>query len=98
MRNYALIIEAGMAALSLVMVVVLGVVLLLYGVYLNQAPSLAEELPAVLRTTLLFAGLTVTWGGAACSLYRRHWSTWLLQPLAVAVLIGLVRYIQLLRG
>lgn len=87
-----------MAALSLVMVVVLGVVLLLYGIYLEQTPSLAEELPAVLRTTQLFAGLTVAWGGAAFSLYRRHWSAWLLQPLALAVLIGLVRYIQVLRG
>lgn len=77
-----------MLALMLTFAVVLGVVCLMYGVYANDSPRVAAELPLLLQSTLVFAILSAAWGTAFLAALRRRVWLWPAQLIAVAGLVA----------
>lgn len=81
------IFDAAMLALMLVLAVVLGVVCIMYGVYADESPRVAAELPLLLRSTAVFALLSIAWGTAFAGALRERAWLWPAQFVAVAGLI-----------
>lgn len=66
------------------MAMMLGVVCLLYGVHMDEAPQLRENWPMLTRSAALFAGLTAMAGIALYGLLRsRPWRWYAEAALAI---------------
>lgn len=84
------ILNAVLIAAGAAMALVLGVVCLIYSVYLDAVPRLRAEMPLLLTFTGTFFALMLA-SGLAFFAQRRRWRLrWLLQGLPVVPLAGIV--------
>lgn len=86
MNRFVLIVTTGVLVLSSSMAVVMGVVVFLYWLFLDQDPRMQETFPVLTTSAGLFLAVSGASLGAAWSLYREHWSRWLLMPALVVML------------
>lgn len=84
--RYLLILDAALFALAATLAVVLGVVLLMYGVYADTSTRVAAEIPTLAAAMSAFALLAVPLGLAFWSLLRRKPWLWWAQAVAAVVL------------
>lgn len=85
--------NAVVLAIAVTMAVMMGVVCLLYGVYLNEAPQLLEQWPLLTQSTALFVVLAVVAAVAFHGLRRETSWRWLGQAalmLTMATTMGLL--------
>jgi hypothetical protein len=95
--RYLQILNAVMLALGGALAVCMGVVCLLYGIYLDSEPQLRAEMPRLYAVTVAFAGMGLA-GLAAFEAQRRRWLLrWLAQLLPVLPMIGLALVVSWLR-
>lgn len=78
-----------LAAFGVTMALTLGVVCLMYGVYLDESPRMREEFPALVKVTLLFAVLAAAALTAWLALRRGSRWQWPAQGLLLAVIAGI---------
>ena len=96
--KYLQIINAVFAALGTTMLVTLGVVWILYAVYVGDAPQLRGEMQGLVPLIAWFAGLALAAGAAFLS-QRRVWAMrWIVQLTPLLPLAGVVMYFASLRG
>ncbi|MCI0749333.1 MAG: hypothetical protein L0Y32_02145 [Nevskiales bacterium] len=87
------ILNAVLLAFGTAMGLVLGVVCLIYGVYLEAEPRLKSQLPDLLMFTAGFSALALL-AGAAFLGHRRRWPLrWCVQGLPVLPLLGLALFV-----
>lgn len=78
-----------LAAFGATMSVTLGVVCLMYGVYLDESPRMREEFPALVEVTALFWVLAAAASIAWLALRRPNRWQWPAQGLLLAVIGGI---------
>ena len=78
-----------LAAFGATMALTLGVVCLMYGVYLDESPRMREEFPALVKVTLMFAVLAVAALLAWLALRRGSRWQWPAQGMLAAVIGGI---------
>jgi hypothetical protein len=84
-----LIVDAALCVLAATLALVLGVVLLLYGVHTDLSARLAGEMPVLATVAGCFVTLAVVLGLAFWGQLRRFaWRWWAQAVAAVAVLAG----------
>ncbi len=84
----------GLTLLGMAMTLNLFIVCLLYWIYLDAAPEMREEFPAVIDSTLLFMALAFIGALAVIPIFRRNRWLWPSQALLAvsAILISEVFY------
>ena len=87
--NYLRGLDLVLAAFGATMAITLGVVCLMYGVYLDQSPQMREEFPALVKVTLLFTALGVAATIAWLALRGESRWRWTAQGMLVAVIAGI---------
>lgn len=85
--RYLTIVNGALFALFASLAVVMGVVCIMYLVYLNAEPRLQSEWPAVLASTVIFAVLGVTSGFGFFGLLRGKSWRWIAQAVLLLSLI-----------
>lgn len=84
-----LIVDAALCALAATLALVLGVVLILYGVHTDLSSRVGAEMPMLTAVTGCFAVLAVALGLAFWGQLRRlAWRWWAQAVAAVAVIAG----------
>ena len=68
--------NAVLLASAATMAMMMGVVCLLYGIYLDEAPQLRENWPVLTQSALIFAALTAISGVAFYGLLRNKTWRW----------------------
>lgn len=81
------ILDSAVLALMATIAVVLGVVCLMYAVYAENSSKVSAELPLLLLSTAVFAGLSLVWGAALIGALRRRRWLWPAQGGAVVALL-----------
>ena len=97
MSRYALIVQVFMAALSGVMALIMGVVLLMYAVYLDAEPRLARDLPFLLFMGGWFTAGAISFGLGSWAYWRDRpwrWVWWLPQGGILWALWDMIRSMQ----
>ncbi|HVT35828.1 MAG TPA: hypothetical protein VHE37_09600 [Nevskiaceae bacterium] len=79
-----------LAAFGATMTITLGVVCIMYRVYIDQSPQMREEFPALLKVTLMFLLLAAAAGLAWQGLRRESAWRWPAQGALLAVIAGII--------
>lgn len=79
----------GLALLGLTMAITLGVVCLIYMVYLDTAPKLREEWPVLIWSTLMFSALAAVAGVAFQGLRADTRWKWFAQAFLLVALVSI---------
>lgn len=96
--KYLQILNAVFAALGATMLVTLGVVWILYAVYVGDAPQLRGQMQGLVPLIAWFTALALA-AGAAFASHRRRWALrWIAQVAPLLPLAGVVVYFVRLRG
>jgi len=95
--RYLFVFDLVLCGLALNIAVVMGVVCIIYAVYLDASPRLAQELSQLINGTLIFFVGGLVFAANSWSLHRQHASRWLLQIVSVACLAASIGYIIWLR-
>lgn len=97
MSRYALIVQVFMAVLSGVMTLIMGVVLLMYTLYLDAEPRLARDMPFLLTISGWFTAGAISFGLGSWAYWRDRpwrWVWWLPQCGILWALSDLIRSLQ----
>ncbi|HBG30598.1 MAG TPA: hypothetical protein DDW98_08230 [Gammaproteobacteria bacterium] len=97
MSRYGLVGQLALTALFAVMTVIMGVVLLVYVIYIDMDPRMPRDLPFLTRVTGWFLAASVFFGLGSWALQRRHWTRWVWWVPQIGVLLALWGMIQSLR-